>query len=162
MQWRIETPQRRSSRLAMAALASLSDYLQSQDVRQWFGPDKLRWFAGALLALLVVQWISLDKAAINCQSTPFAFRPGAQADVTMRVESGRSCDLAARIGSASIENLAVDSAPQFGMIQPRGRTGVVYRTRVGHKGDDFFTIALNGRRDGEAGSMLVRIKVEVE
>ena len=162
MQWRIETPQRRSSRLAMAALASLHDYLQSAEVRNWFGQDKLRWFAGALLVLLVLQLMSFGKAPINCQSTPFVFRPGAQADVTMRVEGGRSCDLAARIGSASIENLTVDSAPQFGMVQPRGRTGVVYRTKVSHKGDDFFTIALNGRRDGEVGSMLVRIKVEVE
>ena len=159
---RIEASKDRPAPFARATVAALRDDLHSQDVRQQFGRRHLRWFAAALLVLLALQWIGADKAAINCQATPFAFRPGTQSDVTMRVEGGRSCDLAARIGSASIEDLAIESSPQFGMIQPRGRTGVVYRTRVGHKGDDFFVLALNGRRDGEAGSMLVRVKVEVE
>jgi hypothetical protein len=162
MQWRIEAFQGHPSSLARPTIAALREYLHDPDFHQRFGLRSLRWLFGGLLVLVASQWVGIGGAAVDCQATPFAFRPGTQSDVTMRVKGSRSCNLAARIGSARIENLIIESPPQYGGLQLRGRTGVVYRTGPGHKGDDSFVIALSGRRNGEAGSMLVRIKVKVD
>jgi len=80
----------------------------------------------------------------------------------MRVSSGRSCIMVARIGSTDAQDIWIDTAPQHGTVRPRGRTGITYRAADRFKGDDFFTIALRGRGKSGAGIMTVRVRVAVQ
>ena len=85
-----------------------------------------------------------------------------QADAEMNVASGMPCALLVDTGPASIDTLAVEAAPANGYLNPRGRTGVIYRSAPWFKGEDDFTVALKGRVGSHRGAMQVHVRVTVQ
>lgn len=162
MPWQGQHPYQPALRIPLGAYTSLSraPSALASPGRLAFG--WLGWLSTstALLLLTACLWSAL--APVDCRAAPFAFRPNNGIDATMRVTSGRSCIMVARIGSANAQDLWIDTPPQHGTVQPRGRTGITYRAADKFKGDDFFTIALRGRDKSGAGIMTVRVRVAVQ
>jgi hypothetical protein len=114
---------------------------------------------GAILPLAGTYW--LPAPAPECQTAPLALKFGGETNATMSVASGMSCTLFARVGSASLNDVIIETPPQHGWLNPRGRSGIVYRAQSGYKGDDTFAIELRGRTSAESGAMKVRVNVSV-
>jgi hypothetical protein len=114
-----------------------------------------------MLALFAV-WSSNVATPINCRATPLALRLGTASESSMTVASGMSCAIIIHHGSATLEALSVETAPNHGNLSPRGHTGVNYRPMPGFAGEDFFAIALKGRLNSHEGTMVVRVRVAVQ
>ena len=121
----------------------------------------LAWLlaGGIVLPMLAALW--MPSAAPDCQTEPLALKFGREMNIKMSVGSGMSCALFTRAGSASLDDVVVEAAPENGTVNPRGRTGVTYRAKPAYKGDDAFTIALKGHSGSERGAMKVRVSVSV-
>jgi hypothetical protein len=121
------------------------------------------WVEGVMvgLAALTVLGLFAFRAPGDCRAPPVAFRPGAVQDVAMTVPRGRACGLAVKISAAQVVALSIDTPPQYGELQPRGRTGATYRPDAAFAGEDFFAVALEGPGALGAAAMLVRVKVVV-
>jgi len=109
---------------------------------------------------LGVCWANLAAPA-ECRMAPMLLRLDAQSETSLRATSGVPCTVAIQTGSATVEDLTVEKSPNYGGLVPRGRTGVVYRSMPGFKGDDDFTVALKGRLAAHEGEMRIKAKVVV-
>src|SRR5262245_45964128 len=116
----------------------------------------------ALMLSFLVIWRSQVAAPLDCRPTRLTLNFNTQADAAMTVASGMPCALLVDTGPASIDTLAVDAAPANGYLNPRGRTGVVYRSMPWFKGEDDFTVALKGRVGSKHGVMQVHVRVVVQ
>jgi hypothetical protein len=93
--------------------------------------------------------------------SPMLLRLDSTGDTILRAASGVPCTMAIKPGATTIDALTVEKSPNYGGLVPRGRTGVVYRSMAGFKGEDDFTIALKGRMASQEGAMRIRAKVVV-
>lgn len=116
----------------------------------------------ALMLSFLVIWRSQVAAPLDCRPTRLALNFDTQAEAAMTVASGMPCALVVDTGPASIDAMAVDAAPINGYLNPRGRTGVVYRSMPWFKGEDDFTVALKGRVGSQRGVMHVHVRVVVQ
>jgi hypothetical protein len=114
------------------------------------------------MALTAALWSPLADATGGCHTFPLVFKPGATIDTSMSVGQDRACSLYISAGSAVISSLAVVTAPSGGAISARGRTGVVYRSLAGYRGEDAFTIALAGKLKEEVTTMTVKVRINVK
>ena len=117
--------------------------------------------AALMLSFLVI-WRSQIAAPLDCRPTRLALHFDGQAEAEMNVASGMPCALLVDTGPASIDTLAVEAAPANGYLNPRGRTGVIYRSAPWFKGEDDFTVALKGRVGSRHGAMQVHVRVMVQ
>jgi len=117
--------------------------------------------AALMLSFLVI-WRSQVAAPLDCHPTRLLLHFDGQADAEMNVASGMPCALLVDTGPASIDTLAVEAAPANGYLNPRGRTGVIYRSAPWFKGEDDFTVALKGRVGSHRGAMQVHVRVTVQ
>jgi len=122
---------------------------------------RVLWLAALMLSFLVI-WRSQVAAPLDCHPTRLLLHFDGQADAEMNVASGMPCALLVDTGPASIDTLAVEAAPANGYLNPRGRTGVIYRSAPWFKGEDDFTVALKGRVGSHRGAMQVHVRVTVQ
>jgi hypothetical protein len=125
----------------------------------WLEQAWLLWLAAGLFLLVLLEISSREG---DCRTPAIAFRPGTEMPVTTRVTSGRACTLAAEVGSTPMHEIAIENPARHGFVEPRGRTGAVYRAALGYRGDDSFAIRLTGGRDGQTGSMVIRVQIRVK
>jgi hypothetical protein len=116
---------------------------------------------GVTIAGLGALWVGLAAAPAECRMPPMLLRLDTADETILRAASGVPCTLTVEPGEASVEALTVEKSPNYGGLVPRGRTGVIYRSMPGFKGDDDFTIALKGKVAAHAGEMRIRAKVVV-
>jgi hypothetical protein len=101
-------------------------------------------------------------ARVDCRVEPVPLLFGAEIELSMTVNSGSRCTVAARPVDASVTDLAVEMQPVFGRLQPRGRTGVIYRASRPFRGTDAFSFVLTGSAGASAGTSVVRVRVTVK
>jgi hypothetical protein len=124
---------------------------------------KTKWLlVGISFALAAaVVWLTTG-AARECQLKPIPVVFGQDTEVAVEAPSGTPCSVRALTGSTTVEDLRIESQPQFGAVVPRGRTGVVYRPDPKFKGEDSFTFALRGGASSLRATSVVRVHVTLK
>jgi hypothetical protein len=100
-------------------------------------------------------------ARTECHAAPIPLKFGGAIDTTMSTIGGQACTLMTHIGSASVEDIVVETSPRFGSVTPRGRSGIIYRPQPAYAGNDYFAVELKGRANSETGAMKLRVAVTV-
>jgi hypothetical protein len=123
------------------------------------------WLAGGIvlgvtLGGIAWSWFSLAPPQ-ECRMARMMLRLDTANETSLHAASGVPCTMAVEPGSATVEALTVEKSPNYGGLVPRGRTGVIYRSMPGFKGDDDFVVALKGRLASHEGEMRIRAKVVV-
>jgi hypothetical protein len=124
---------------------------------------KTKWLLVGISFVLVaaVVWLTTGTAR-ECQLKPIPIVFGQNTEVSAQVPSGTPCSVRALTGNTTIEDLRIESQPQFGAVVPRGRTGVVYRPDPKFKGEDSFTFALRGGASSLRATSVVRVHVTLK
>jgi hypothetical protein len=119
----------------------------------------------AMLAILaaVIAARAFNLVAVpECRTTParLAFVPVTEVKAT--VSAGTPCLVSLRLGSARVQKLSITVDPQYGLVAPRGRTGVIYRPQSGFRGEDAFWFSLDGPSNQNPGAAVVRVGITVK
>lgn len=123
-------------------------------------------FIGAFVVLgLVSAWSMAGErsiaAASECRADPIALIFGAESSVSMATTSGTACGIAVRRFTAPIDAIEITTAPKFGTLAERGRSGVIYRSRASFKGEDSFAFVMRGKDGNGPGEQVFRVIVTV-
>lgn len=125
----------------------------------------VQWWEWAALLGFTLVWLAVFGprafAQAGCRIDPLPLAFGTDIAVSMTVKAGRPCPVAIRNASAVISHFAIDAQPSHGLVQRRGRTGVLYRAHPQYRGDDTFVFALTGSSSASAGTAIIRVKVTV-
>jgi hypothetical protein len=97
----------------------------------------------------------------GCQNTPSLLVFGQTFDIAMSLARNSACSIRLHPGSTAVDRLDIVTPPRHGVIDMRGRTGVIYRADRGFKGDDFFTFAVRGQSAAYKGTSVHRVRVTV-
>jgi hypothetical protein len=114
-------------------------------------------------ALCVCAMVALGAlSARDCRVAPIPLQLGAGTALAIAVPANTPCTLLVRAGSATLDEISIDTPPQHGTLVPRGRTGTVYRPDRGFKGDDVFVFAVNARSTTGQERAIIRVQATVK
>lgn len=133
--------------------------------REQHWPVRIPAAAAGLVALgllTIALWSPYSDATGGCRTLPLVFKPGATVETVMTVAQDRACSLYVSPGSAVISSLDVNTAPSGGVVSPRGRTGIIYRSLSGFDGDDSFTFTLSGKVKEDVAAMTIKVRISVK
>ncbi|MGZ9156508.1 MAG: Ig-like domain-containing protein, partial [Candidatus Binatia bacterium] len=98
----------------------------------------------------------------GCSTNPVSAEFVPELNVAMTVKRGSACAVWARVATAFVETLTVESAPRHGTLRLRDLSGVIYRPDPGFAGSDAFAFERRGAAQHHKRNSLVRVEVNVE
>ena len=115
-----------------------------------------------LLSLFAVTLFPLGAEA-RCSSVNWNFRFG-QETTTSRETDGAPCSFRMTNvgGDGAVYGVEIATPPKNGSASTSGRAMVIYKPRLGFKGEDSFVFELVGKLNGTPTSARVRVTVTVK